>query len=146
MRKPISFLAADRAAESILDLLVIVFAVLLFVVIFVATGDAQTTAIYSFPPPSQPACSATFDTTNKLVVTSCTVNGVAVGPISYNPRALEGNAGGVFTITFGGITITYTHNLAADPLKYTVGSTAAGSAALVQCGSSPSPACPVIPW
>lgn len=54
MRKPIEFWSAERAAEHVLDALVIFFAVLLFVVVFVATGDARDYRItyritYSFP-------------------------------------------------------------------------------------------------
>jgi hypothetical protein len=108
---------------------------------------AQTaTPVYQFPPTTQPVCSAMFDTTNKLVTTSCSIGGVAMAPISYNPRVLEGNAGGVFTFTFGGLTFTYAHNLAADPWKYTVGATGSGSAAIVQCGVTGGATCPTIPW
>jgi hypothetical protein len=146
MQKPIDERPAWELREHLLGLLVIVLALILFLFVYLIPADAQATPIYSFPPASQPVCSATFDTPNKLVVTSCTIAGVVVGPISYNPRVLEGNAGGVFTITFAGVTITYTHNLAADPLKYTVGATPSGAGTIVQCGAAPSPACPVIPW
>jgi hypothetical protein len=146
MRKAIDTAPDWKFREHVLDLFVIVFAVILFLIVYLIPADAQSSPIYTFPPASQPVCAATWDIPNKLVTTSCTIAGVVVAPISYNPRVLEGNAGGVFTITFAGVTITYTHNLAADPLKYTVGATPSGSGTIVQCGAAPSPACPVIPW
>jgi hypothetical protein len=94
-----------------------------------------TTPIYSTPPATLPVCSASWDIPNKLLVTTCTVNGAVFPPISYNPRLLEGNNAGGFTISLGGITIIYQHNLASDALKYNVGTTTVVLAA----GSSPVP-------
>lgn len=135
-----------RGEQDHVDLLLVALAFVLLLLITSWPADAQAAAIYTFPPASQPVCSASFDVTNKLLVTSCTIGGVAMPAISYNPRLLEGNAGGVFTVTFGGVTITYTHNLPADPLKYIVGATPTGAAAAIQCGLAPLPACPTIPW
>jgi len=55
--------------------------------------------------------------------------------ISYNPRVLEGNNAGGFTLSFGGITIIYKHNLATDPLTYSVGN----ATTVLVSGSSPVP-------
>src|SRR6266852_9020039 len=103
---------------------------------------AQAAAPFAtFPPSGTPACTLAWDATNKLLTTQCTVGATAWPPISYNPRLLEVNNAGVLTMSFGGVAFTYTHNLAADPLRYTIGWTApaGGTSVALVSGSSTIP-------
>jgi len=126
-----------------------VFCVIAFLLIRdLVHAQVATPPIFNFPAVTQPNCTASWDVTNKLLVTNCSIAGVALPPISYNPRQLEGNSGGGFTITFGGITILYQHNLATDALKYQIGT---GTTIFVACAAvigapTGSPACPAVPF
>jgi hypothetical protein len=118
-------------------------------VLGLVTAHAQAAApIFTFPAATQPNCSASFDVPNKLLVTTCSIGGVALPAISYNPRVLEGNNGGGFTIAFAGISILYQHNLATDGLKYQLGTSTTIILACSAVTGAPagSPVCPAMPF
>jgi hypothetical protein len=118
-----------------------------------AAAPFATVAATVPPAIGQPGVSLAFDTTNKLLIITYTVQSATGAAVqlfstSYNPHTLEGVVGGGFTVSAAGVTTITTHNLAADPLKYSIGT---ASTVLATCTTvTPVPtgqlACPVIPF
>ena len=130
---------------------------------FAQPGTPFASTLPSIPPAiGAPGVSLAWDTTNKLLVITYTVNNSAGTPstlttIPYNPHTLEGIGAGGVVFSAGGTIVMLQHNKPTDPLSYSIGTsttTTTGSVITSVSASctivTPTPtgqtACPALPF